>query len=104
MISDRVLDHLRAVTDHPDLAGTKYELIEHVGRGGMGTVFRVNDKELGRQVAMKVLAAPDPTGELAARLLLEARFLAQLEHPGIVPVYDAGVLPDGRTYCVMKHV
>ncbi|MFT3839348.1 MAG: serine/threonine-protein kinase [Myxococcaceae bacterium] len=104
MIGDGVLDHLRRVVDEPDLSGTKYELLEPLGRGGMGTVFSVNDTQLGRQVAMKVLAAPDPTGELAARLQLEARFLARLEHPGIVPVYDAGTLPDGRPYCVMKHV
>ena len=103
-LSDLVLDHLRRVTDDPDLTGTKYELLEPIGRGGMGAVYRVNDAELGRQVAMKVLAAPDPSGELTARLLLEARFLARLEHPGIVPVYDAGMLPDGRPYCVMKHV
>ncbi len=103
-LSNHVLDHLRRVTDDPDLTGTKYELLEPIGRGGMGAVYRVNDNELGRQVAMKVLAAPDPSGELTARLLLEARFLARLEHPGIVPVYDAGVLPDGRPYCVMKHV
>jgi serine/threonine protein kinase len=103
-VSDGVLDHLRRVTDDPDLSGTKYDLLEPIGRGGMGAVYRVHDKELDRLVAMKVLAAPDPSGELAARLLLEARFLARLEHPGIVPVYDAGVLPDGRAYCVMKHV
>jgi eukaryotic-like serine/threonine-protein kinase len=103
-VSDGILDHLRRVTDDPDLSGTKYDLLEPIGRGGMGAVYRVHDKELDRLVAMKVLAAPDPSGELAARLLLEARFLARLEHPGIVPVYDAGVLPDGRAYCVMKHV
>lgn len=103
-LSDRVLDHLRRVADDPDLSDTKYELLEPIGRGGMGAVYRVHDRELGRHVAMKVLAAPDPTGELTARLQLEARFLARLEHPGIVPVYDAGLLPDGRPYCVMKHV
>jgi serine/threonine protein kinase len=104
VIGDKVLEHLRRVVDEPDLSGTKYELLEPLGRGGMGAVFSVNDTQLGRKVAMKVLAAPDPTGELAARLALEARFLARLEHPGIVPVYDAGSLPDGRPYCVMKHV
>jgi serine/threonine protein kinase len=103
-LSDRVLAHLRRVTDDPDLSSTKYELLEPIGRGGMGAVYRVRDSELGREVALKVLATPDPNGELAQRLLLEARFLARLEHPGIVPVYDAGVLVDGRTYCVMKHV
>jgi serine/threonine protein kinase len=104
MIPDGVLDHLRRVADEPDLTGTKYELIERIGRGGMGAVYLVNDTELGRRVALKVLAAPDPTGELAARLQLEARFLARLEHPGIVPVYDVGTLADQRPYCVMKHV
>jgi serine/threonine protein kinase len=104
VIADPVLDHLRRVTDAPDLLGTKYELVELIGRGGMGAVYRVNDTELGRQVAMKVLAAPDPTGELSARLQQEARFLARLEHPGIVPVYDVGTLGDGRPYCVMKQV
>ncbi len=103
-LSDRVLAHLRRVADDPDLTGTKYELLEPIGRGGMGAVYRVRDSELGREVALKVLATPDPHGDLAQRLLLEARFLARLEHPGIVPVYDAGVLPDGRTYCVMKQV
>src|SRR6266704_2150858 len=102
MISDGVLDHLRGVADAPDLSGTKYELIEPIGRGGMGAVFRVCDTELGREDALKVLSAPDPRGELAARLQQEARFLARLEHPGIVPVYDAGSLADGRPYCVMK--
>jgi serine/threonine protein kinase len=104
VIPDGVLDHLRRVADEPDLSGTKYELLEPIGRGGMGAVYRVNDTELGRQVAMKVLAAPDPTGALATRLQLEARFLARLEHPGIVPVYDVGLLADQRPYCVMKHV
>ncbi len=103
-VSDLVLDHLRRVASEPDLSGTKYQLGEFIGRGGMGSVYRVTDTELNREVALKVLAAPDPTGELAARLSKEAQFLAQLEHPGIVPVYDMGVLPDGRPFCVMKWV
>jgi serine/threonine protein kinase len=103
-LSDSVLEHLRCVTDNPDLSGTKYELVELIGRGGMGAVYRVTDGELGRQVALKVLAAPDPSGELTARLLLEARILARLEHAGIVPVYDVGLLADGRPFCVMKWV
>jgi len=99
-----VLDHLRDIADEPDLADTKYELEELIGRGGMGSVYRVYDRELDRKVALKVLAAPDPNGALATRLLLEAKILARLEHPGIVPVYDAGTLADGRAFCVMKWV
>jgi serine/threonine protein kinase len=103
-LSDGVLEHLREIADAPNLADTKYELEELIGRGGMGSVYRVYDRELGRQVALKVLSAPDPNGALATRLLLEAKILARLEHPGIVPVYDAGRLADGRAFCVMKWV
>ncbi len=70
----------------------------------MGAVYRVDDVELGRPVALKVLSAPDPDGSLAERMIAEARILARLEHPGIVPVHDVGRLPDGRVFYVMKQV
>jgi len=105
-IPDRALDHLRAVADQPDLDGTRYRLIELIGRGGMGSVHRVHDTALDRDVALKILHAPGnahPARD-ATRLLDEARILARLEHPGIVPVHDVGTLPDGRVYCAMKLV
>jgi serine/threonine-protein kinase len=101
-LSDAVLAHLRVVADWPDLSGTRYEAVEPVGRGGMGTVYRARDLELDRDVALKVLDLPDPG--LAARLRREARVLARLEHPGIVPVHDVGTLPDGRAFYAMKLV
>jgi eukaryotic-like serine/threonine-protein kinase len=55
-------------------------------------------------VAIKVLRDPSPSPELRARLLREAEIIARLEHPGIVPVHDAGTLSDGRVYYVMKLV
>ena len=70
----------------------------------MGAVFLVEDSRLGRRVAMKVLDLPDRTGELEARLLREARVLAQIEHPGIVPVHDVGSLADRRIFYTMKYV
>jgi len=70
----------------------------------MGSVFRVEDTALGRQVALKVLGIVDSSGEFGARLLREARIIAQLEHPGIVPVHDVGTLPDGRVFYTMKLV
>jgi serine/threonine protein kinase len=97
-LSDEVLAHLRAVASAPDLTGTRYELVEQIGQGGMGTVYRVRDRELDRPVALKVLDVM-PEGAQA-----EARVLARLEHPGIVPVHDAGVLPDGRFFYAMKLV
>jgi aminoglycoside phosphotransferase (APT) family kinase protein len=102
-ISDAALRHLRHVADLPDLGGTRYELVEPLGRGGMGAVYRVRDTALDREVAMKVLAGA-ALGESRARLEQEARILARLEHPGIVPVHDVGTLPDGRLFYVMKLV
>src|SRR5262249_52990275 len=61
------------------------------------------DRSLDRDVALKVLAAPAAEG-VAERLIAEAKILARLDHPGIVPVHDVGVLPDGRVFYVMKRV
>ena len=99
-LDDAALDHLRQVADEPDLSGTKYELVKPLGRGGMGSVYAVHDRELEREVALKVTTDT----EISARLWQEARVLAKLEHPGIVPVHDFGTLPDGRTYYCMKLV
>jgi serine/threonine protein kinase len=103
-LSDQALDRLRAAADAPDLSGTGYVLLDKLGAGGMGGVFRVEHTALGRQVALKVIGIVDSSGELSARLLREARIIAQLEHPGIVPVHDVGTLPDGRVFYSMKLV
>jgi serine/threonine protein kinase len=101
-LSDAALDRLRAIDDRPDLGSTRYELLDEIGHGGMGIVFRGRDRELDREVAIKVTAWP--TGRDAERLRCEARTLAALEHPGIVPVHDVGRLPDGRLFTVMTLV
>lgn len=95
---------LREAVEIPDLAGTPYDAVDVIGRGGMGVVFRVHDRELRRDVALKVLSAREVSDEARVRMLDEARILAQLEHPGIVPVHDVGVLPDGRVFYTMKLV
>jgi eukaryotic-like serine/threonine-protein kinase len=103
-LDDSALERLRQAADSPDLEGTRYRLIDKLGEGGMGGVFRVEDRVLEREVALKVIGVSDPDGVLAIRLLQEARVIAKLEHPGIVPVHDAGALPDGRPYYTMKLV
>lgn len=103
-LSDEAVERLREQAELPDLSGTRYRLLQRIGRGGMGSVYLAEDTALGRRVALKVLDLPDPRGELAARLLREARILAQLEHPGIVPVHDVGTLADGRVFYTMKYV
>jgi serine/threonine protein kinase len=103
-LSDQAVDRLRLAADTPDLSGTGYVLLDKLGAGGMGGVFRVEDTALGRQVALKVLGIADSSGVFGARLLREAKIIAQLEHPGIVPVHDVGTLPDGRVFYTMKLV
>ncbi len=94
-LNDRVVDYLRHVAALPDLTGTRYELEGEIGRGGMGVVFAARDRDLDRRVAIKVLDVP---------LAGEAQLIARLEHPAIVPIYETGVLPDGRAFYAMKLV
>jgi serine/threonine-protein kinase len=102
-LSDAGVSHLREVADFPDL-GERYEVLERIGRGGMGAVYRAHDRLLERDVAVKVLSAEHDAPALAARLERESRVLARIEHPSIVTVHDAGVAGDGRPYYTMRLV
>ena len=102
-LPDRTLAHLRDVAEWPDLS-ERYDVTQRLGRGGMGVVYAAHDRVLDRDVAIKVLDAPDPDAQLSQRLREEAKILGRLEHPGIVPVHDAGTLSDGRAFYVMKLV
>ena len=101
-IGDAAIERLRTLDDEPDFSGTRYEIVERIGRGGMGTVFRGRDRALDREVAIKVTTLA--TASDAERLRAEARTLARLEHPGIAAVHDVGQLPDGRVFTVMTLV
>lgn len=103
-LPDHVVARLQTGMQTPDLSGTRYRALELLGYGGMGAVWLAQDSILQRPVALKVLAAENSSADLTARLMQEAIVLARLEHPGIVPVHDAGTLPDGRTFYCMKHV
>ncbi len=103
-ISDAVLQNLRAVVELPAIEGGRYEILEKIGSGGMGTVFRANDLELKREVAVKVMDFSDKDADLADRMIREAQTIARLEHPGIVPIHDVGKLADGRIFYAMKLV
>ena len=102
-LSDAAVARLRDAIDRPALPD-RYEPLDVIGRGGMGVVWRARDTLLHRDVAVKVIASHLPGDELAARLTREARIVARLEHPGIVPVYDVGTLDDGRAWYVMRLV
>lgn len=103
-LSDSVVSRLQSAVCVPDLTGSRYRVLEYLGRGGMGVVWLAEDTVLQRRVALKILALENSSPELAPRLVREAVVLARLEHPGIVPVHDAGMLADGRTFYCMKHV
>lgn len=82
-----------------------YELIGELGRGGMAVVFRARDRDLGREVAIKVVKPRFAADEEAvARLAREARTVAQLEHPNIVGVYSIRHLADRSVALVMQLV
>jgi eukaryotic-like serine/threonine-protein kinase len=100
-LSDAAVERLRGTA--ANLGADRYTLIQELGRGGMGTVYLATDALLGREVAVKVPHASSAEG-LERRLQTEARVLASLEHPGIVPIHDAGRLGDGRLFYVMKLV
>ncbi len=102
-LSDAALAHLASVTDRPVVPGDRYEIKGRLGQGGMGTVYLARDHLLGRDVALKALSAPW-VAESGDRLLKEAKVLAALEHPGIVPVHDVGRLADGRAFYTMRLV
>lgn len=81
----------------PPASPPGYELVDEIGRGGMGIVYRVRDTSLDREVAVKLLSERYAADSLAAqRFLGEARITGQLQHPGIPALHQFGTLADGR--------
>ena len=95
-----------AVDSHVAVGTTigEYVVEEPIGSGGMGEVYRALDERLGRRVALKVLLRrlADDAG-FRERLLRESRLAASLDHPNVVPVYEAGEA-DGRLFIAMRYV
>jgi serine/threonine protein kinase len=102
-LPDAAIARLQAMANWPDFDAERYTILDEIGRGGMGAVYLALDERLGREVAIKVSVGV-PGADVERRLNEEARILAALEHPGIVPIHDAGRLADGRLFYVMKRV
>ncbi len=97
----------RLGSEHKAVTGSTvagYELGELVGRGGMGDVYRALDARLNRPVALKLLAERFAENDaFRERLVRESRLAASLDHPNVIPIYDAGEA-DGRLYLAMRFV
>ncbi|HEX4419050.1 MAG TPA: protein kinase [Kofleriaceae bacterium] len=86
----------------PIVPATHYKAEREIARGGMGRIVAAEDQRLGRAVALKELLEPAP--EQLGRFQREALITARLQHPGIVPVYEAGRWPSGEPFFAMKLV
>ena len=83
----------------------RYQLQGEIARGGMGAILRGRDVDLGRELAIKVLLeSHQGNPEVVRRFVEEAQIGGQLQHPGIVPVYELGTFPDRRPFFAMKLV
>ena len=81
-----------------------YEILSLVGSGGMGDVYLARDRQLHRQVALKLVRRSPDTGDLTLRFQREEQILASLNHPNIARLYGGGVTAEGVPYFVMEYV
>ncbi|MEM7388055.1 MAG: serine/threonine-protein kinase, partial [Verrucomicrobiota bacterium] len=88
--------------ERPDSTGD-YEILETLGRGGMGVVYRARHRKLGREVALKMTSGERPSIVKIARFKVEAEAAARLEHPNLLPVYDFGE-EDGIPFYTMRLI
>jgi eukaryotic-like serine/threonine-protein kinase len=101
-VTDQPTAALPAEEPEQRVVAGRYRLTGLLGRGGTAEVWRAEDEALGRSVALKLVTVP--TDESAARAGDEARTLARLNHPSLVPVYDAGTDDAGHPWVVMELV
>lgn len=94
-------------TSQGSFYASHYSVHGTVGQGGIGRVFLARDQHLGREVAIKELLPCKDRQDLPRRLnrfVREIKITGQLEHPGVVPIYEVGLRDDGTLYYVMKYV
>jgi eukaryotic-like serine/threonine-protein kinase len=96
--------HRPAGSNHP-WPDTRYPIDGEIARGGMGAVLKGRDPDLGREVALQVLREDlQDDADMVRRFVEEAQIGGQLQHPGIVPIYELGTFGDSRPFFSMKRV
>lgn len=85
-------------------AEVAFERLEKLGEGGMGVVYRIRDKRLKREAALKLLLKTPNQDRRVQRFLRELHITARLDHPAIPPVYEAGTTPEGEHFMVMRVI
>ncbi|MBL4845827.1 MAG: protein kinase [Planctomycetes bacterium] len=101
-LSDRLKMLWRRFPSFAPHSGFAFERLEELGRGGMGVVYRVRDKRLGRHVALKVLQVNARAS--ADRFRREIEITAKLDHPGVPAVYEAGTTATGEQYLLLRLI
>src|SRR5271157_132406 len=92
-------------TPDPSERSARLQLFGEIARGGLGAVFKGRDCDLGRDLAVKILPESHrDKPEMIRRFIEEAQIAGQLQHPGIVPIYELGAFADRRPYFAMKLV
>src|SRR5688500_13512588 len=83
----------------------KYEILERIGQGGMGAVYKVRHRLLDQERAVKVIRSPvEPTPEAQERFLREARTASRLRHPNLAVLHDYAVADDGNAWLVLEWI
>lgn len=82
----------------------KYQILDRIGSGGMGVVYRCSQVFIGKDMAIKTLNQSSMTDEAVQRFQTEAKAAGSLSHPNLVSVHDFGVTPEGTPYMVMDYV
>ena len=104
-LRDPVEDHDTPVIRPGAKSSERYQMLGEIARGGVGVVLKGRDRDLGRDIAMKVLRPEHASRpEIMQRFVEEAQIGGQLQHPGIVPVYELGLQADRQPYFTMKLV
>ncbi|HEY9677070.1 MAG TPA: protein kinase [Drouetiella sp.] len=97
-------DHFEELLHAGQIVLDRYKVIKLLGRGGMGSVYRVHDQKMGVDFALKYLHRQQTTDIAWRRFDIEARTANKLNHPNLIKVHDVGLLPEGQPYFVMDLV